>query len=95
MKRNKLRNETCLLSKIKPKIVGDALQDDDWFKEMEEEIEKIEKNMTWTLVPRPIDKNVIGTKWVFRKKLDKNGEITINKARLVYKGYAQEGLDYG
>jgi vacuolar-type H+-ATPase catalytic subunit A/Vma1 len=39
---------------------------------------------------------VIGTKWVFRNKLDENGEVTRNKARLVYKGYAQEeGIDYG
>ena len=39
---------------------------------------------------------MIGTKWVFRNKLDENGEITRNKARLVYKGYAQEeGLYYG
>ena len=63
---------------------------------MKEEIDQIEKNKTWTLVPRPVDKNVIGTKWVFKNKLDKNGEIIRNKARLVYKGYAQEeGLDYG
>ena len=63
---------------------------------MKEEIEQIEKNKTWTLVPRLANKNVIGTKWVFRNKLDENGEITKNKARLVYKGYAQEeGLDYG
>ena len=96
MTRNRLRSETCFLSKIEPKIVNVALQDNDWCKAMEEEIEKIEKNKTWTLVPRPIDKNVIGTKWVFRNKLDENGEITRNKARLVYKGYAQEeGLDYG
>ena len=33
---------------------------------------------------------------MFRNKLDGNGEITRNKARLVYKGYAQEeGLNYG
>ena len=33
---------------------------------------------------------------VFRKKLDENGEITRNKARLIYKGSAQEeGIDYG
>ena len=65
-------------------------------KDMEEEIEQIENNKTQTLVPKPADKNVIGTKWVFRKKLDENGEITRKKARLVCKGYAQEeGLDYG
>ena len=34
--------------------------------------------------------------WVFRNKLDENGEITRNKAKLFCKGYAQEeGLDYG
>ena len=37
---------------------------------MNEEIEKMEKNNIWTLVPRPKDKNVIGTKWVFREKLN-------------------------
>ena len=55
---------------------------------MEEEIEQIEKNKTWILVPRPEDKNVIGTKWVYIKKLDENGEVTRNKIRLVCKGYA-------
>ena len=39
---------------------------------------------------------MIGTKWVFRNKLDKNDEVTRIKARLVCKGYAQEeGIDYG
>ena len=73
MTRNKLRSETCLLSKVEPRIVSEALQDDDWYNAMKEEIEKFEKNKTWTLVPRPVDNNVIGTKWVFRNKLDENG----------------------
>ena len=61
---------------------------------MNEEIEQIEKNKTWTLVPRPKDKNVIGRKWVF--KLNEDGKVSRNKARLVYKGYSQEeGIDYG
>ena len=34
-----------------PKSVKDALQDEYWSKAMEEEIEKIEKNKTWNLVP--------------------------------------------
>ena len=90
MTRNRLISETCLLRKIETRIVNDALQDDDWYKAMKEEIEQIEKNKTWTLFPKPADKNVIGTKWVFIKKLDQNSEITRNKARLVCKGYAQE-----
>ncbi|GKA84057.1 copia protein [Tanacetum coccineum] len=38
---------------------------------------------------------IIGTKWVFRNKLDKNGVVSRNKARLVAQGYnQQEGIDY-
>lgn len=63
---------------------------------MTEEIDQIKKNDTWTLIPRPKDKNVIGTKWIFKNKLNEKGEVIHNKARLVCKGYAQEeGIDYG
>ena len=62
---------------------------------MNEELDQIEKNNTWEIVPRPKDKNVIGTKWVFRNKLNEDGQVTRNKARLVCKGYAQvEGIDF-
>ena len=62
---------------------------------MEEELSQIKKNDTWEMVPRPKDKNVIGTKWVFRNKIDENGQVTRNKARLVWKGYAQiEGIEF-
>eukprot|EP00253_Pinus_taeda_P024849 PITA_24849 len=57
---------------------------------MNEELEKIEKNNTWELVPRPHDKNIIGTKSIFKNKLNENGEVVTNKARLVCKGYAQQ-----
>ena len=73
----------------------DALEDDGWCKAMEEKIEQIEKNKIWSLVLRLADKNAIDNKWAFRNKLDENGEITKNIARLVCKGYAQEGLDNG
>jgi hypothetical protein len=40
--------------------------------------------------------NVIGTKWVFKNKLGKDGEIVRNKAHLVAQGFSQvEGLDFG
>jgi hypothetical protein len=48
---------------------------------MDEELDQIEKNDTWELVPRPNNKNVIGTKWVFINKLNEYGHVTRNKAR--------------
>ena len=36
---------------------------------------------------------MIGTKWVFKIKLNEDGQVTRNKERLVCKGYAQvEGI---
>jgi len=61
---------------------------------MNEELDQIEKNDTWELVPRPLDKNVIATKRIFTNKFNENGEVIRNKERIVCKGYAQkEGID--
>jgi hypothetical protein len=58
-------------------------------------LDQIEKNNTWELVPRLTDKNVIGSKWVFKNKMNEPGKIVRNKDRLVCKGYAKiEGLDF-
>jgi hypothetical protein len=48
------------------------------------------------LVERPENYNVIGTKWVFRNKLNEDGMVIRNKARQVAQGYIQvEGLNFG
>ena len=52
MKRSKLKG-TCLLANFEPRSVKDALENESWIEAMNEEMEKIEKNKTWTLVPRP------------------------------------------
>lgn len=57
---------------------------------MDEELDQNEKNDTLELVPRPHDKNVIGTKWLFKNKLNVNGEVIRNKERLVCQGYAKK-----
>ena len=47
------------------------------------------------MVLRPKHHPIIGTKWVFRNKMNEQGVVTSNKARLVAKGYNQEeGIDY-
>jgi len=37
---------------------------------MNKELDQIEKNETWELTQRPIKNNVIGTKWVFKNKMN-------------------------
>ena len=84
-----------LISIVEPSNFEEAKNDEHWIKEMEEELSQIEKNKTMELVPRPMDKNVIDTKWVLRNKLNEYGQVTRNKARLVCKGYAQfEGIGF-
>ena len=62
---------------------------------MHEELEQFERNEVWKLVPRPEHHNVIGTKWIFKNKLNEEEKIVRNKSRLVAQGYVQEeGIDY-
>ncbi|KAJ1692760.1 hypothetical protein LUZ63_009458 [Rhynchospora breviuscula] len=67
----------------------------EWRQAMAHEIEALATNNTWTLVPPPIDRPVIGCKWVFKIKRKSDGTIDRYKARLVAKGFnPQEGVDY-
>ena len=62
---------------------------------MDEEIRALQQNDTWTLVPRPANTNIVGSKWVFRIKYLPDGSVEHFKACLVAKGYTQvPGLDY-
>jgi len=57
---------------------------------MHDELNQFTRNDVCFLVPKSDCMNVIGTKWVFRNKLDEFGMIIRNKVRLVTKGYNQE-----
>jgi vacuolar-type H+-ATPase catalytic subunit A/Vma1 len=84
-----------LLSVIEPATVDEALSDDGRILAMQEELNQFQRNDMWDLVPKPQQKNIIGAKWVFRNKLNEQGEVVRNKAKLVGQGYSQqEGIDY-
>ncbi|GJT16614.1 retrovirus-related pol polyprotein from transposon TNT 1-94 [Tanacetum coccineum] len=88
-------NFFCFISTIEPKNVNEALGDESWIVAMQEELNQFIANDVWELVPQPKNMTIIGTKWVFRNKLDENGIVSQNKARLVAQGYnQQEGIDY-
>ena len=88
--RSQLRNFYAFyafLYDIEPTNVNEALADSNWNTIMQEGLHQFERNKVWHLVPQPADRTIIGTKWVFRNKLDELGTVTRNKARLVVQGY--------
>lgn len=66
-----------------------------WQQAMQNEIDALHKNNTWTLVPPPLNANVVGNRWLYKIKRHADGSIERYKARLVAKGFTQEyGFDY-
>ena len=46
-------------------------------------------------MPRPKDRSVVGSKWIYKIKYVANDRVEKYKARFMAKGYAQkEGIDY-
>ena len=50
---------------------------------MQEELNQFKRNNVWELVPNLEYQSIIGTKWVFRNKMDEFSVVVRNKARLV------------
>ncbi|GJY64603.1 retrovirus-related pol polyprotein from transposon TNT 1-94 [Tanacetum coccineum] len=96
--RSQVQNQSnffCFVSSIEPKNIKEAIQNESWSMAMQEELNQFKTNDVWSLVPPPKNQTIIGTKWVFKNKLDENGVVSRNKARLVAQGYnQQEGIDF-
>ena len=62
---------------------------------MVDEFNALATNDAWILVPRHLDMNVVGCKWVSQVKQTADGSLDKYKARLVAKSYnQQEGIDF-
>ncbi|WMV09939.1 hypothetical protein MTR67_003324 [Solanum verrucosum] len=76
----------AFVSMVEPKKVNEALLDEDWIQAMQEELNQFKRSKAWHFVPSLEGRTMIGTKWVYRNKLDENGTVIRNKARLVVQG---------
>ena len=91
-------HETSALDTDEPlsyKKAMDRPDSNDWLEAMKSEMQSMYDNQVWDLVDPPEGVKPIGNKWVFKRKIDMDGNLTIYKARLVAKGFRQiQGLDY-
>ncbi|GJR15023.1 retrovirus-related pol polyprotein from transposon TNT 1-94 [Tanacetum coccineum] len=91
--------EMCMfaltVSRTEPKNIKEAMADSAWIESMQEELHQFDRLDVWELVDRPLCKNVINLKWLWKNKRDEENTVIHNKSRLVAKGYAQkEGIDF-
>lgn len=78
-----------------PTSYNEACRNEEWIKAMNKELDALENNQTWTVMPLPQNKKAIGSKWVYKVKLNPDGSVERYKARLVAKRYNQiYGIDY-
>ena len=53
------------------------------------------ENDVWDIVPKPENKSVVSSKWIYKIKHADDGSIEKYKARFVARGSSQkEGIDY-
>ncbi|KAL0288572.1 UNVERIFIED_CONTAM: hypothetical protein Sradi_7094700 [Sesamum radiatum] len=81
-----------------PKTCGEAMSDidsDKWLEAMKFEMDSMGSNQIWTLVDPPKGVRPVGCKWVYKRKLGADREVTAFKARLMAKGCTQRpGVDF-
>ena len=66
-----------------------------WIEAMNKEMKSLEANNVYDLVELPRDRKMVGSKWVFKRKLKEDGSVERYKARLVAQGFLQRaGQDY-
>ena len=87
-----------LLDHDKPMNYEEVMMSPDsakWLEAMKSEMGSMYENKAWTLVDLPDDRQAIENKWIFKKKTDVDGNVTVCKARLVAKGFRQvQGVEY-
>ena len=72
-----------LLDHDKPMNYEEAVRSPDstkWLEAMKSEMRSMYENKVWTLVDFLDDRQAIENKWVFKKKMDADGNITVYKA---------------
>ena len=96
---NEMKHFSCLTTMSQPNFDDEptsyhqAISTDDseqWIKAMQEELLSHSRNSTFIVQDKQREIKAIGSRWVYKKKVNEKGEVTRFKARLVAKGFSQE-----
>ena len=88
MKRDRYR---ALVAQVgEPSSFQEATQHQVWVDATVEEYSSIMTNDVWEVVPRPQDRSVVGSRWIYKIKYAADGSIEKFKARFVAKGLFPE-----
>ena len=88
--------EVVLLDHDEPTDYDETMMSPDstkWLEAVKSEMGSMYENKLWTLVDLPNDRQDIENKWIFKKKTDADGNVTVYKARLVAKGFSASSRD--
>ncbi|KAL4302755.1 hypothetical protein GQ457_10G011400 [Hibiscus cannabinus] len=84
--------DVILVDQDEPKTYQQAVSSPDsekWLEPMRSKVDSMSENQVWTSVEPPEGVKPIGCKWVFKKKIDKDGNLQTYKGQLVTKGLSQ------
>nr|GEX69475.1 retrovirus-related Pol polyprotein from transposon TNT 1-94 [Tanacetum cinerariifolium] len=83
--------EMCMFAltvrQTEPKNIKEAMADSAWIESIQEELHQFNRLDVRELVDRPLCKNAINMKWLWKNKRDEENIVIRNKSRLVAKGY--------
>ena len=83
----------CIVTE--PSSFEEAVQEPTWVDAMVEEYDSIVRNSAWEIVPRPVGKSVVGSRWIYKVKQATDGSVEKYKERFVAWGFSRiEGIDY-
>jgi hypothetical protein len=77
-----------------PTTFEEAVQKEQWKEAMTEEHQSIIKNEVWEIIPRPKEKSVVTSKWVYKIKHATDGSVDKYKARFAARGFSQKEGEY-
>ena len=69
-----------IASNSTPQTAKQALASPLWKQAMIEEFSALQRNATWTLVPKLKTQNIVDNKWIFKSKFNSDGTLAKWKA---------------